>query len=181
MKNSNKIIGSIKESDIFPDQVSTPEGEWGEERQSVRIVLFDNQGKIALGFYPSNNTSEEEYLLPGGGVEKNEPILDALVRESLEETGCHIKNIKKLGIIKEYGVGKKRKHNQDTYCFTAEVDGEKMLPQYTKKEQQDLLEVHWLTLEKALEAINNQPLSFNKVRSLMCLEEVRKSKTALAT
>src|SRR3989338_3824849 len=39
-------------------------------------------------------------LFPGGGVDKNEEITKAMIRETKEETGAVVKNIRKLGTIK---------------------------------------------------------------------------------
>lgn len=39
-------------------------------------------------------------LFPGGGVDKNEEIAKAMIRETNEETGAVVKNIQKLGVIK---------------------------------------------------------------------------------
>ena len=39
-------------------------------------------------------------LFPGGGIDENEEIKKAMIRETNEETGAVVKNIKKLGVIK---------------------------------------------------------------------------------
>ncbi|MBS3171803.1 NUDIX domain-containing protein [Candidatus Woesearchaeota archaeon] len=39
-------------------------------------------------------------LFPGGGVDENEEIIKAMIRETKEETGVIIKDIRKLGTIK---------------------------------------------------------------------------------
>ncbi len=167
-----KIIGTITESDIFPNQIPTPVDQYGELRKAVRVILFDEDKKIALGYYPPKVTHPNgEYNLPGGGVD-DESVVDALSREVLEEAGCRMKNVRELGVIKEFGVGKKIKHNQDTYCFVAEVEGQKGQPQFTKREKQDLLEVRWLPLEQAIDEITKQDLSFSRARDLMCLESL---------
>lgn len=170
-----KTLGTIKESDIFPNNLPTPEEELGKLRQAVRIALFDKDKNIAMGYYPPSHHNEMKgtYDLPGGGVDDGETINEALLRECFEETGCNIKNIRELGIVKEFGVGKNVKHNQDSYCFMADVDGEKMIPKFTEREIQDGLEVHWITVEEALKHINSKKLCFDKIRELLCLEEVK--------
>ena len=168
-----KLLTTIKESDIFLNQVPTPKEQLGEIRQSVRIILLDENKKIAMGYYPPREGSLGGYNLPGGGVDEGESIKEALLRESLEETGCHIKNIRELGLIREFGVGKKVKHNQDTHCFVANIDGEKGIPKFTDEEIKDMLEIRWLTLADALESVNSQSDSFAKIRTLTCLQEVK--------
>ncbi|MCR4261043.1 MAG: NUDIX domain-containing protein [Candidatus Colwellbacteria bacterium] len=167
------ILGTIIESDIFPNQIPVPSEQYGELRRAVRVVLFDEEKNVALEYYPPKEAyPNEEYDLPGGGVEGGESMLGALAREVLEEVGCRIKNVRKLGVIKEFGVGNKIKHAQDSYCFTAEIEGDKGQPQFTEREKQDLVEVRWLRLDEAIKKISNQNASFERTRSLMCLESL---------
>ncbi len=174
-----KTLGTIRETDIFPDRIPAPDEDLGGVRQAVRIVLFDADRKIAMGYYPPReNISLGGYNLPGGGVDDGESIQEALLRESLEEIGCHIKNVTELGMIYEHRVGKKVKHNQETYCFAAEVDGPKLSPQFTEEELEDKLELQWLDIEDAAKLTAAQSPSFAKVRTLMCLEEARNTHIA---
>ena len=162
-----KIIGEIKGPSI-------PENQLGKLRQAVRIVLFDKNKKVAIGHYlPKEEYLNGEYNLPGGGVKENETAEEALVRETLEETGCNIKSILELGLIKEYGVGKETKHNQDTYCFTAEIEGEKENPEFTEREKQDELEICWLPVDEVIEKIQGQEESISKTRNLTCLKTIQ--------
>jgi len=39
-------------------------------------------------------------IFPGGGPNKNEDIIKAMIRETKEETGAIVKNIKKIGVIR---------------------------------------------------------------------------------
>ena len=39
-------------------------------------------------------------LFPGGGIDKNEEITKAMIRETKEETGAVVSGIRKLGVIK---------------------------------------------------------------------------------
>ena len=39
-------------------------------------------------------------LFPGGGVDENEEVIEAMIRETKEETGTIVNNIRKLGTIK---------------------------------------------------------------------------------
>ena len=39
-------------------------------------------------------------LFPGGGVDKDEDVAEAMIRETKEETGAIVKDVKELGTIK---------------------------------------------------------------------------------
>jgi len=158
-----KILGKIGE-----------ENNLGKLRQAIRVVLFDENNNIAVGHYlPKEKFPKGQYHLPGGGVKESESIKEALIREAKEETGCKIKDIQELGIIKEYGVGKMTKHDQDTYCFKAKVDGEKLQPKFTEREITDQLEVKWLSVDELLNIIENQELSFDRTRNLIILNSLK--------
>lgn len=71
------------------------EGCTGEiRRNSARMIIIENN-KIYLSHTRRNDT----YKLPGGGVDFNEDILSAALRETKEEVGV----ICKLDKISEYG------------------------------------------------------------------------------
>lgn len=67
------------------------------ERIGVRAIIKRN------GLYIMQKSSDGEYKIPGGGVEKGENLIDALIREVLEETGLTVirESIKEIGVIQE--------------------------------------------------------------------------------
>lgn len=67
-------------------------------RIGARGIVIRDDGKIAV-FY---KTTTNQYKLPGGGLEGDETLEEAFKREVLEETGCEVEIIKKLGITEEY-------------------------------------------------------------------------------
>ena len=69
-----------------------------ELRTASRGLIFGDDGKIAIQF----KTKKNEYKLVGGGMEIGENPEIAFKREALEEAGCEIEIISKLGIIEEY-------------------------------------------------------------------------------
>lgn len=54
-------------------------------RLSVRAVVYDKQGRLLLASH--QGAQGPWYVLPGGGVEHNETLHEAVKREVLEETG----------------------------------------------------------------------------------------------
>ena len=118
------------------------------------IVLKDN--KIAL-FYKKNMN---EYKLPGGGVDENEEYEDAFLREVLEETGCRVNIIKKLGITEEF----KGNTNfyQISHIYLSKVVEDTHKIQITEKEAIEGGSLLWVTLDQAIDLVKD---CFNKVKS----------------
>lgn len=82
-------------------------------------LLFNSRGEILLG-KRKNSYKSGSYGLPGGRIELNEPMLEAIRREVLEETGLSVIDFSYVGAVRE---------NQDSYdfvhfVFTAEVGDE---------------------------------------------------------
>lgn len=71
--------------DIFRSRIAT-------------MILFQNEGKVALLLRKNTAWMDNYYGLPGGKVEKDESLTQAAIRESKEETGVDIsaKDLKHL-------------------------------------------------------------------------------------
>lgn len=75
-------------------------------RTAARAVVINND-KILLIY----TKRYDDYTLPGGGVDENEPIKEALIRELYEETGANnIEIVSEFGIYEEY-----RPHHFEAY------------------------------------------------------------------
>ena len=85
-------------------------GSWSGEA-SRGIIQFPD-GDILVFFKKRIGL----YKLPGGGKEGNETPEQTFMREVLEETGYMVKNIRKVGIVKD--------QTQTSHIFTAEPYGE---------------------------------------------------------
>lgn len=115
----------------------------------VRGIVVNEEGEIAI----FNKHFKNEYKLPGGGIEKDENIIDAFKREIMEETGCEISNIKKLGItIEEKG---QTNFCQISYIFIANVIKNTHMLHMTKKEQDEGGEILWLSPREAYANVSN--------------------------
>lgn len=66
-------------------------------REASRAIIIKD-GNIVL----SHETKIEQWMVPGGGLEKHETPIECCVREVVEETGLIIKPIKCFLIINEY-------------------------------------------------------------------------------
>ena len=140
------IIAEITDKDLGlkKKEFSNP-----EERIASRGIVIRNDGKIAI-FYKSN---KKEYKLPGGGLENNESVEETFKREVLEETGCEVEIIKKLGVTKEY----KSNDNfiQTSHVFVGKVIKDTKKLNVTEKEKEEGAELVWEYPEKALELVKN--------------------------
>lgn len=118
-------------------------------RYGARGIVVNDNGEIAI----FHKRLKNEYKLPGGGVEKDENIIDAFRREIMEETGCEISNIKELGItIEEKG---QTNFCQISYIFIANVIKNTHRLHMTKKEQDEGGEILWLLPDEAYANVSN--------------------------
>lgn len=143
---SENLICELTDKDLGLQEV---EMDNPRIRTGARGIVIRDDGKIAL-FYKSN---KNEYKLPGGGIEDDETPEEAFKREVLEETGCIVSIVRKLGITKEY----KSKDNfmQTSHVFLGEVIEDTKMLHITKKESDEGALLVWEDSKKALELIEN--------------------------
>lgn len=118
-------------------------------RLGARGIVIRKDGNIAI----FNKTNKNEYKLPGGGIENNETPEEAFKREVLEETGCIIEIIDKIGTTEEYK--SKSNFKQVSYIFCGKVVEDTKKLHITKKEKDEGARLLWVTPKKALELITN--------------------------
>lgn len=144
--NRIKHLMTIGDKDIFPDYKERD--IIYELRKTVKVLVFDNENKIAL-----MGRSHRYFLLPGGGVEENEGLIEACRREVKEEVGCEIKDIQEITVTEEFRA--KIQRRQETHFFTAKISGEKGTPTSEQEDEQDT-EVIWLDLPEIVELFEKQ-------------------------
>jgi len=110
-------------------------------RPSV-IVIKDNKVLVVKSRYGD----EEFYLFPGGGVEFGETLKDAAIRETLEETGYHVRIIKPV-YINEYIDARDKSRRVLNIFFLARLLNKKRLKIKDKK----IKEVKWVSIDKIKE------------------------------
>lgn len=122
-------------------------------RTSARIIIIKDK-KIYLSHASRNNT----YKLPGGGVDSNESILDAAIRETKEEVGIIVdeKSIKEYGYYVDtwksvkFSDGNKIWENTSYYFVAKPL--ELIKPSPTKSEIEDMCESVLIDIDTAINA-----------------------------
>lgn len=116
-------------------------------RLGARGIVIREDGKIAI----FNKSNKNEYKLPGGGIEDDENLEEAFKREVLEETGCKVEIINKLGPTEEYKTLDNFK--QISYIFVGKVVEDTKQLNVTQKEKDEGAKLIWETPENALKVI----------------------------
>jgi ADP-ribose pyrophosphatase YjhB (NUDIX family) len=135
----------IKDADIFEDPATEP--KFYERRITVKGVVFDEDGDIAV------LTTRGHSLLPGGGVEGDEGLEDAFVRECREEIGCDVTLLEYLGVGFQYRAQTAKKY--EVHFFVAQVTGEKGSPSTEDRDEQSLV-LSWETIGTVQDVLESQ-------------------------
>ena len=135
-------ITEVSDADFGFD---TPKEKTGNNRFCVRVVLTNDEGKICV-------IKSEKYgytQIPGGGIDEGESIIDALRRETREETGFLIDGIKPLGYVLEKREDVRNEYDWDhivSFVFCAAA-GKNVGTDYTEGEAAEGFEPVWVGLE----------------------------------
>lgn len=121
-----------------------------KKRFAVRAVLLDEKGLTPVVFASKMNY----HKIPGGGIEKGENKIDALVREIYEESGCKARIDGEVGKITEYRSKFKWFQFQTSYCYFGKIII-KGIPHFDKGEIDEGFSLSWNTLDKAIKILRN--------------------------
>lgn len=138
-----KLLKTINPNNISDSEISN----W-LHRSTARAIVLDEENHVGLLYVSSKNY----YKLPGGGVEEDESLEEALKRECLEELGTEIFVVDEVGIIVEYR--EFERVHQTSHCFVAKVISEKMQPNFTEEELSSGFEIEWVKLSEGLRLLN---------------------------
>ena len=170
---SMRLLRTIRDTDLSFD---FPAPTTYTERGSVRAIVYDTENDIAL----FHARKKSYHKLPGGGIQENENIESALRRELIEEIGCAVENIQELGMIEEYrnGMGL----HQLSYCFIANIAGEKGKPRLEQDEIEEGFEPEWMPLDIAIKTIEREAEDTTHYEAkFMCLRDLTFLKEAART
>lgn len=120
-----------------------------EVRKAARAVLINGNRQVAL----LHVVKDGYYKLPGGGIEGDETIQEALKREVLEEVGADIEITHDIGMILEYR--DLFEQLQISYSFLGKTNGELKGPNYTVNELAHGFQLVWLPMSEAIQTIQS--------------------------
>lgn len=136
--------------------------------EKVRNILRNSLGEICL----ICDLKEEFYTFPGGHIEKGELPIEAMKRETHEETGALINNIKAIGLCRE--IRTKENVLQITYYYESlllKQEKRHLTFEETERGTQSM----WLSPEKCMDILLNQkkPLYHQKFSGYRDIEVLR--------
>ncbi|MBZ2167771.1 NUDIX hydrolase [Marinobacter sp. F4216] len=130
---------------------------------TVAVIVEDDQGRFLLVEEMSNG--KVVFNQPAGHIEEDEAILEAVRRETLEETGWLIEPEHFLGVYTY-----KAPSNGATYyrfCYAARA-----ISRQTDSLDTGIIAAHWLDLE----SVRNLGSRLRSPMVLQCIEDYRKGR-----
>jgi len=144
-----KPLAVFKQKDIFPEQEEQKNIVF-KKRLTGKAIVFDHGDNVAL----VGNRINSFYLLPGGGINKDESVENGIIRECLEEIGCHVRLLNNVGIVEDYR-DRDKKHYFN-YCYTARLVGEKGRSKLTEDEDKNGMHVIWVSLDEGVKILEKE-------------------------
>ncbi|MFP9192613.1 NUDIX hydrolase [Natronosalvus vescus] len=83
---------------------------------AVAAVILDSVERVLLAYH----RGDESWLLPGGSVQPDESLREAVVREVSEETGVHVEPMRPHAIVENVVENDGRTHSFAVVFFSAD-------------------------------------------------------------
>lgn len=112
---------------------------WDEAREKVLMVKNENHG-------------EQYWSMPGGAVEANETLHEAVRRETKEETGLSVRT-GNLYMVREV-LFEKKGHHAMIFTFEAAIIGGEIR---IEDPDQEIMNVEWMDLQRANQLMSYLP------------------------
>lgn len=142
------VLLTLSDKDIFPNASDTTSIVW-KDRPTGKVILFNEKKEIAL----VSNKVTNLFLLPGGGIEEGEDIVEGTKRECREETGYEIEITHELGMTEDFRARDSR--HCLSYCFAAKALSQG--PVALTKDESDIgFFMRWFTMEDAAKLLASQ-------------------------
>lgn len=164
----------LHDRDIFPNASEPMDIVW-KDRPTGKAVIFDEDGNIAL----IGNKVNHFFLLPGGGIDEGESIIDGVRRECQEETGCTVEILDELGMTEDF------RSRDSKHCFSFGYSAKVVAhgtPNLTDGEADIGAYMRWVPLPEAITLLAQQEervragevkfynTCFNTIRDLLFLK-----------
>ena len=132
-----------------------PNGETFVRPSTRSIIIKDNK------IFMVHSLKYDYYKFPGGGIEKDESNIDALIRETKEEAGLIVKpeTIKEFGLVHRIQKGKRFNCEvfvQDNYYYLCDVEDKVSEQDLDEYEADEHFTLEYVDCRIALEA-NKKP------------------------
>lgn len=146
---------------IITNNYNLTDADMTEVVRRVKLLLVNSNNEVLLGY------SHHEYQFPGGHVEQDEDLVDAINREALEETGIEL-NITHIepfacamGYYKDWPAeGKNRKIEIYYYEIKTNKKPDLNKTSYTENEKNGNFELRYIPLSNVEEVLKNNALDF---------------------
>ena len=142
-------IAHITEADLG---LETPSNKPNNRKKlDVRILLENEKGEICVV-----KSLKKNYIqIPGGGVEDGETLEEAARRETREEVGYEITDLKPLGYVIEERYGLTGDDAEKSFVFAAKA-GKDVGTDLTEEEKEEGFTPVWMTVDKAFKTIEKK-------------------------
>lgn len=132
---------------LITNKYNLTDSDMTEVVKRVKVLLVNSNNDVLLGY------SHNNYQFPGGHVEENETLVQAVNREVLEETGIelNITNIEPfacaIGYYKDWPAGGKNR-KIEIYYYEVKTDEKPNLEntEYTENEKDGNFELRYIPL-----------------------------------
>lgn len=134
------------------------------QRKAARAIAIE--GEEILLLYTERY---HDYTLPGGGIDEQEDVIQAMVRELQEETGANnIQMIQPYGLYEEF----RPWYREDadvmhmiSYCYTCKVDRQLGQTRFEDYEIKNGMKPIWMNIHQAI-AHNEQPMAHSQQKGM---------------
>lgn len=144
-------------------------------RKASRAVIL-NKNKIAI----LEVNSGDYHKIPGGGVEENESLEQTAIREALEESGCSIKILQKIGELSFVDPDNRNLEHHST-CFLTQKIGREIKINLTYEELKNNFKLLWVSFDEAIKLFENvkSKIPFELEMNKRDLEFIKRAKKIL--
>lgn len=170
-----KKLITLKPQDFLTDSTQIDFSGFSK-RTAARAVLLNKQGEV----YLLNVSKHGYHKLPGGGVDRDEEIEQALERELLEEVGCRAEVLVELGETVEYRAYDDGGLEQVSFAYLARQVGEQVPSALEEGEiEEGMFEVRAKSIDDAIAILShdtpdNLEGRYIQKRDMSILEEAKR-------